>query len=81
MSTRIYAFVDSQNLNLGILDQGWKLDFMRFRVYLEQKYGVIKVFLFIGYVKRNNKLYKALRSYGYDLIFKPTIVDSKGLSA
>jgi hypothetical protein len=22
----IYAFIDSQNLNLGVLDQGWKLN-------------------------------------------------------
>jgi len=27
-----YAFIDSQNLNLGIRVQGWELDFARFRV-------------------------------------------------
>ena len=32
-----YAFIDSQNLNLGVRDQGWKLDFRRFRVYLWRK--------------------------------------------
>ncbi len=25
-----YAFIDSQNVNLGIKDQGWTLDFARF---------------------------------------------------
>lgn len=54
----IYAFVDSQNLNLGVRSQGWKLGFVRFRKYLEDKYGVSKAFLFIGYVLLKNKLEK-----------------------
>lgn len=32
-----YAFIDGQNLNLAIRDQGWRLDFGRFRVYLVNK--------------------------------------------
>lgn len=27
----IYAFIDSQNLNLGVRSQGWRLDFGRSR--------------------------------------------------
>lgn len=50
ISKNNYAFIDSQNLNLSIKDQDWKLDFRRFRKYLLDKYGVIKAFLFIGYV-------------------------------
>lgn len=69
-----YAFIDSQNLNLGILDQGWKLDFKRFRVYLKDKYKVTKAFLFIGFIEKNKKMYDLLEKYGYILIFKPTIV-------
>jgi len=42
-----YAFIDSQNLNLGIRDQGWRLDFARFRIFLKDKYKVFKAFLFI----------------------------------
>jgi len=34
-----YAFIDSQNLNLGIQKLGWKLDYRKFRVYLAEKYG------------------------------------------
>ena len=52
-----YAFIDSQNLNLSIRSLGWKLDFARFRIYLKEKYGVTKAFLFIGYVEGNNDLY------------------------
>lgn len=73
-----YAFIDSQNLNLAIQDQGWKLDFKRFRVYLRDKYGVTKAFLFIGYIPTNQSLYTSLQSFGYILIFKPTLQGAKG---
>lgn len=39
-----YAFIDSQNLNLGIQKLGWKLDYKKFRVYLTEKYGVRKAY-------------------------------------
>jgi uncharacterized LabA/DUF88 family protein len=71
---KVYAFIDSQNLNLGILGLGWKLDFARFRVYLRDKYKVSKTFLFIGYIDKNQRMYDSLKKYGYKLIFKPTVV-------
>ncbi len=67
----IYAFIDSQNLNLGVLSQGWQLDFGRFRVLLKEKYHVEKAFLFIGYIYDNQPLYTQLQKDGYVLIFKP----------
>lgn len=76
--TTIYAFIDSQNLNLGILDQGWKLDYSRFSVYLKDKFKVKKAFLFIGYIKGNEKLYVYLKKSGYKLIFKPILNIRKG---
>lgn len=84
----VYAFIDSQNLNLGTskdiyknskkIYTGWKLDFKKFKQYLFDKFHVTKVFLFIGYIKQNEPMYKKLRSYGYDLVFKPTVKDRKG---
>lgn len=73
-----YAFIDSQNLNLGVRDQGWRLDFKRFRVYLKDKYHVQKAFLFIGYVAGNEGLYQDLQEAGYIVIFKPTLPIRKG---
>ena len=32
----IYAFIDSQNLNLGVQSLGWKLDFGRFLIMIKQ---------------------------------------------
>jgi len=81
----IYAFIDSQNLNLSILNdlknkktkkilyQGWKLDFRRFFIYLKQKYRVNKAFLFIGYKVEYKSLYLSLEKRGYCLIYKPTV--------
>ena len=76
----VFAFIDSQNLNLGIRDQGWKLDFVKFRIYLKEKYKVHKAFLFIGYIESNRKLYRFLEKAGYELIFKPTVRDNEGKS-
>lgn len=69
----VYAFIDSQNVNLSIKDQGWILDLRRFRIYLKEKYGVEKAFLFLGYVTKYQKMYTQFRRFGYTLIFKPTL--------
>lgn len=84
----VYAFVDSQNLNLGtskniyrnrkLIYKGWKLDFKKFRRYLTDKFRVKKALLFIGYIPENKKLYKHLKSFGYELIYKPTVKDNQG---
>jgi uncharacterized LabA/DUF88 family protein len=73
-----YAYIDSQNLNLGIQKQGWKLDYKKFRVYLHEKYGVEKAYMFIGFVALNQKLYDKLQEAGFILKFKPTIPDADG---
>ncbi len=72
-----YAFIDSQNLNLGIKGLGWKLDFKKFRVYLKDKHNIQKAFLFIGYINDNNDLYKALQG-AFICIFKPTLIHKDG---
>ncbi|PIQ73731.1 hypothetical protein COV58_00820 [Candidatus Roizmanbacteria bacterium CG11_big_fil_rev_8_21_14_0_20_36_8] len=74
----VYAFIDSQNLNLGVRSQGWKLDFARFRVLLKDKFAVTKAYIFIGHVAGNESLYAYLKASGYILIFKPTIERHKG---
>lgn len=68
-----FAFIDSQNLNLGIRDLGWKLDFQKFRVYLKEKYSVTKAYIFIGYIPGNEALYTDLQNMNYICIFKPIL--------
>lgn len=69
----IYAFIDSQNLNLGVNKAGWKLDFRKFRLYLKNKYNVTEAFLFIGHMAGNESLYTSLQRAGYIVVFKPTL--------
>ena len=75
MKTKLenYAFIDSQNLNLGVRSQGWQFDFRKFRQYLRNKYGVTSAYLFIGYKPGNEVLYANLQKMGYLVILKPTM--------
>jgi uncharacterized LabA/DUF88 family protein len=69
----VYAFIDSQNLNLGVQSQGWQIDYKKFRLYLRNKYGVKNAYIFIGFVLGNEDLYESLQKAGYILVFKPTV--------
>ena len=73
----VYAFIDSQNLNLGVKSQDWDLDFRKFRVFLREKYNVTQAFLFIGYIPTNRKLYDYLKKSDYNIIFKPVLKSSR----
>lgn len=77
----VYAFIDSQNLNLGVKSQGWTLDFAKFRRYLTDKYHVSEAFLFIGMVTGNQPLYTYLQKAGYVCVFKPTLERVEGKKA
>lgn len=69
----VYAFIDSQNLNRGVKERGWSVDYRKLRLYLENKYGVCKAFIFIGHINNNQALYHNLEQSGFVLVFKPTI--------
>src|ERR1035437_8194287 len=68
-----YAFVDSQNLNLGTQRMGWKLDWRKFRQYLGNEHGVTKAYMFIGYMSENEALYEYMHELGFLVVLKPTI--------
>ena len=81
----VYAFIDSQNLNLGVRNdirtadgkhfryKGWNLDFGKFYEYLRSDLHVEKAFIFIGYMPDNQELYDALKQDGFELIYKPIL--------
>jgi uncharacterized LabA/DUF88 family protein len=73
-----YAFIDGNNLNLGIADSGWVLDYRKFRVYLGEHYSVSKAYYFVGYVPENTGLYNFLQDIGYTLVFKPILRTKDG---
>ena len=72
-SRKNYAFIDSQNLNLGVRSLGWRIDYKKFRLYLKNKFHVEQAFIFIGLVNNNQKLYSELQKAGFILVFKPTV--------
>jgi uncharacterized LabA/DUF88 family protein len=81
----VYAFIDSQNLNLGVRNdirtkdgkhfryKGWNLDFGKFYTYLKEELGVQKALVFIGFMAENQELYDSLTKIGYELIYKPVL--------
>lgn len=68
-----YAFIDSQNLNLGVQKIGWKMDWRKFRIWLQEKYGVTHAYMFIGYMAENESLYELMHEHGYLIVLKPTL--------
>lgn len=58
---KVYAYIDGNNLNLGIKSLGWKLNFKKFRIYLKEKYNVVVAYVFIGFVPTNQDLYSSLQ--------------------
>lgn len=73
-----FAFIDGQNLNLGIKSLVWNLNYARFRRYLAEKYSITTAYYFIGYIPGNQPLYSELQKAGYVLVFKPTIPEGHG---
>lgn len=74
---RTYAFIDSQNLNLGVQKMGWKMDWRKFRQYLASEYGVVKAYMFIGHVPEFEDMYVHMHELGYLVVLKPTSDMSK----
>lgn len=67
-----YAFIDSQNLNLGVQKSGWKMDWHKFREWLKIEYNVTHAYMFIGYMSENEDLYKQMYEHGFLVVLKPT---------
>lgn len=71
-SKPIYAFIDSQNLNVSTQRLGWKMDWKKFRQWLTDTYKVDKAYMFIGYVPEFEEMYEQLHEAGYLIVLKPT---------
>ncbi|HXE09827.1 MAG TPA: NYN domain-containing protein [Verrucomicrobiae bacterium] len=68
-----YAFIDSQNLNLGTQRMGWKMDWRKFREYLRKTYDVSHAYMFIGFMSENIQLYEYMHDLGFLVVLKPTV--------
>jgi uncharacterized LabA/DUF88 family protein len=70
---KVFAFIDSQNVNVSTQKFGWKMDWRKFRRFLKDKYGVTKAYMFIGYVPEYEDMYEFLHDAGYSIVLKPTV--------
>ena len=73
------AFIDGQNLHLGTKEEGWKVDLIKFRTYLKEKYKVREAYYFLGYVSdEQEELYNNLQKAGFIVVFKEHHFSSVG---
>ncbi|OGE79753.1 MAG: hypothetical protein A2660_02050 [Candidatus Doudnabacteria bacterium RIFCSPHIGHO2_01_FULL_45_18] len=73
-----YAYIDGNNLYRGVNNSGWKIDFFRFRKWLQDKYGIDRAYYFIGLIPKEKDLYQALQKAGFTLIFKEVVYGTDG---
>lgn len=77
------AFIDGQNLHMGTTssDTPWKVDLVKFRIYLQKKYNVNEAYYFLGYVQEvNQELYADIQKAGFILVFRqhnPAMIGKK----
>jgi uncharacterized LabA/DUF88 family protein len=65
------AFIDGQNLHLGTIQNNWKVDLKKFRIYLRDKYCITEAYYFLGYVSElEQDLYNNIQKAGFILLFK-----------
>src|SRR3989338_215785 len=73
-----FAYIDGANLHKGVADLGWKIDYKRLRLWLNNKYQVKRAYLFLGLIPRYKDLYTYLQEVGFTLVFKETTYDGNG---
>lgn len=67
-----FAFIDSQNLVASLQKLGWKMDWRKFRLFMDREYGVTRAYMFIGYIPEMQDLYEQMHNAGYMVVLKPT---------
>ena len=74
-SLRNIAYIDGQNLYMGTAknEPRWTVDLVRFRQYLDRKYGVDDAYYYLGYIQEGSnidKLYESIQKAGFILVFR-----------
>lgn len=67
------AFIDGQNLHMGTqsTEIPWKVNLLRLRRYLLEKYSVNIAYYYIGFLQSENQsLYEKIQEAGFILIFR-----------
>lgn len=65
------AFIDWQNLHLGVSSDGWKVDLFKFRTFLRDKFDVQIAYYFLGCLNEGEQdLYDRLQRAGFIVVFR-----------
>lgn len=70
------AFIDGQNLYMATAKREvdpWTVDLKRLRIYLAEKYAVVKAFYHLGYIQdtlRAQEVYESIQNAGFVLVFR-----------
>lgn len=72
------AYIDEANLHSSLKDLKWELDYARFRIWLQEKFGVKEAYIFIGFIPRFADRYNYFRECGFIVIFKDVLYTRGG---
>ncbi len=73
MARNTKVYIDGANLHTALKHSKYNLDYKNFFIWLKEEFKTDDIFLFIGFVRSNESLYKKLESIGYKIIFKKTL--------
>lgn len=71
---KISIYIDGNNLYRGAKILGFKIDYKKFRGWLRQRYNINVAYIFIGFITERLGFYEYLKSCGFNIIFKETIL-------
>lgn len=70
---RLIAEGKQKSSDFTLVHTAWKMDFLKFREYLRDKFAIDRAIIFIGYIAENESFYMRLRDFGFEMIFKQTL--------
>lgn len=71
MKEKNFAFIDGQNLHLGLRSEKRQIDLQRFRVWLKDKFHVQEAYYFLWFItEEEQELYHSLQRAGFIVCFR-----------
>lgn len=75
----VIAFIDGQNLHLGVQSSGWDIDLRKFRVFLKDKFHIQEAYYFMWFLsEKEQNLYSSLQKAWFIIIFREHSANLKG---
>ena len=73
------AYIDGQNLHLGTSASGWQIDFVKFRIYLKDKFHIQEAYYYLWFVDNEQQdLYSQLQRAWFIVTFREHGATLKG---